>query len=85
MTPIGANSLVSAMALLLNIPFGSKRANYPKLSPAWFFWLHVSIPLIILLRYLLGTSLWMIPANIILAVLGQLLGARIRQRSNAQR
>lgn len=84
MIPLVANSIVSAAALLVNIPFGCKRARHPKLSPAWFLWLHASIPLIILLRYLLDASLWMIPVNILLAILGQMLGARLCQAQGSQ-
>lgn len=80
MTPLAANGIVSSVALLLNIPFGIKRANCQKLSAAWFFWLHASIPLIILLRCLLKSSAWMIPANVLLAFIGQIFGAQIEKK-----
>ncbi len=69
-----------AISYLINIPLGYIRENCPKFSFAWFFWIHASIPLIIYLRLHWGTSLWLIPVTIFLAVLGQLSGGRIRRK-----
>jgi len=74
------DGIVSLAALLLNVPFGYKRATHAKFSPAWFIWLHASIPFIVLLRYVLGAGSWMIPVNIALAMIGQCIGARIHRR-----
>lgn len=67
--------LISLVCLLVNIPLGVMRERSRKLSPAWFFWIHASIPLIIYLRITLQLHLIAIPINIAAAVLGQAIGA----------
>lgn len=68
---------VSAIALLVNIPLGFFRGKTKKFSPAWFFWVHASIPFIIFLRYKFELENWIIPVNIALAVGGQIVGKLI--------
>lgn len=71
-----ANLTVSLVSFIVNIPLGYIREKTPKFSPAWFFWIHASIPLIIYLRITLEASSLMIPINIFLAVMGQIIGSR---------
>jgi len=66
------------VALLVNVPLGYIRENYPKFSFAWLFWIHASIPLIIYLRVTMGTSKLFIPFTILYAILGQIWGSRWR-------
>lgn len=66
--------LVSVLCLLVNIPMGRQRERCKKFSLAWFFWVHASIPLIIVLRIGLHLHWIAIPINIASAVLGQFLG-----------
>ena len=72
---------LSFVAFLVNIPLGYIRAVCQKFTFGWLFWIHASIPLIIYLRISLGTSKLFIPVSIGIAVLGQILGVRLRQRS----
>lgn len=67
------------MALVLNLPLGYWRAGTRKFSPAWFFFIHASIPVIIWARMSLGLSAWYIPFSLGSAVVGQLLGAKLRR------
>lgn len=67
------------VAFLVNIPLGYWREGSQKFSLSWFFWIHASIPLIIYLRISLHTSKWFIPAAIFVAVLGQMVGAKLRK------
>ena len=66
--------LVSLLCFLINIPMGLRRERSKKFSPAWFLWVHASIPLIIALRIGLKLHPLAIPINIASAVLGQFLG-----------
>ena len=71
---------LSLVAFLANIPLGYIRANCPKFSLRWLFWIHASIPLIIFMRVTLGTSKWFIPVCIFLAIAGQIIGGRWRRK-----
>ena len=70
--------LVALAAFGVNIPLGCLRAGVRKFSPAWFLYVHLSIPLIILLRLSLGLGYAFIPIFIAMAVAGQLVGGRMR-------
>ena len=66
--------VVSVLCLLVNIPMGRRRERCRKFSWQWIFWIHASIPLIILLRIWLKLHPIAIPINIAAAVLGQVIG-----------
>jgi hypothetical protein len=68
-----------AAAFFANLPLGYLRQGARKFSAAWFAWIHVSIPFIVLLRFQLGISSWYIPLSIGAAVGGQLVGGRFRK------
>ncbi len=44
--------LTCAGTLAVNIPFGYWRAGYKKLSPMWFLFIHLPVPLVIVIRSL---------------------------------
>lgn len=75
---------IGLVSFLINIPLGYIREFYPKFSFKWFLWIHASIPLIIYMRYTLGTSGWFIPVSIFLAIAGQQIGARIRRQKRTR-
>ncbi len=68
------------VALLVNIPFGYLRQGTEKFTFAWYFYVHISIPLIIYLRIKAGFSWKLIPLTLGGAVLGQIVGGLIRRR-----
>lgn len=68
-------------ALLSNIPLGYLRENTTKYSVRWFVYIHLSIPVIVALRYSLGFGWEVVPFSIASAVIGQLVGGRLRKRS----
>ncbi|MBO8170582.1 MAG: hypothetical protein H0Z33_01705 [Bacillaceae bacterium] len=72
--------LISLLAFVANVPLGMWRETTRKFSLKWFIAIHASIPLIIYLRVLFEISIWWIPVNIALAVLGQWMGARFHHR-----
>jgi hypothetical protein len=68
-------------AILINLPLGYLRQNYEKFSFGWYFYIHISIPVIIFLRVKFGFSWKFIPLTLGGALVGQLLGGIIhRQR-----
>ncbi len=70
-------------ALAINIPLGYVRQGVEKFSFAWYFYVHISIPLIIYLRVKSGYSWKFIPLTLAGAILGQIIGGRIRKRRDA--
>lgn len=70
-------------AILINIPLGYVRQGVEKFSFAWYFYIHISIPFIIYLRIKSGYSWKLIPLTIAGAILGQVIGGRIRKKRQA--
>jgi hypothetical protein len=75
---------LTIVAFVINLPLGYLRQNYEKFSFAWYFYIHISIPVIIYLRVKAGYSWKFIPLTLGGAVAGQLLGGIIhkKRRSN---
>jgi hypothetical protein len=71
---------IMILAFVINIPLGYIRQNCPKFSFGWYFYIHVSIPLIIYARVKAGFSWKFIPLTLAAAVAGQLLGGAINRR-----
>ena len=67
---------------LINVPLGYLRQNYDKFSFGWYFYVHISIPLIIYLRIKSGFSWHFIPLTLGAAFCGQLVGGFIKRRRN---
>jgi hypothetical protein len=70
------------LALIVNIPLGYLRQNYPKFSFGWYFYIHISIPFIIYARVKSGISWKFIPFTLAAAVAGQLIGGALKRRRN---
>ncbi|MBN1957091.1 MAG: hypothetical protein JXQ81_09570 [Desulfuromonadales bacterium] len=71
--------MLMLFAFCSNLPLGYLRVTSRKYSISWFVLIHLSIPFIILLRTYLGFSWRWIPATLFCAVVGQLLGGRMRR------
>jgi hypothetical protein len=71
---------VTLLALSINIPFGYLRQNCEKFTFAWYFYVHISIPVIIFLRIKAGFSWHFIPITLGAAVAGQIIGGRINRK-----
>jgi len=69
-----------AFALGSNLPLGYLRETSRKFSVRWFVLIHISIPFIIALRLALDFGWKVIPFTLAGAVIGQVVGARIRRR-----
>ncbi|QEM69037.1 hypothetical protein FO488_13300 [Geobacter sp. FeAm09] len=72
--------LVVCAAFLSSVPCGYLRQNYKKYSFMWFLLIHVSIPIIALLRISAGLSWRVIPLTVGGAVAGQITGGIINRR-----
>ncbi len=74
--------LVISFAVIINLPLGYLRRNYEKFTFGWYFYVHISIPVIIYARIKAGFSWKFIPLTLAGAVVGQLLGGRLYGRRN---
>ena len=66
--------LIGFAAFIINLPLGRWRASVKKFSLPWFLALHLSVPVIFLLRVETGLGLYVIPVTISFAILGQMVG-----------
>lgn len=74
---MGWTIAILLLCIVINIPLGIWRSMVKKFSFKWFVAVHASVPLIILLRILLGTKPIFIPVFIIAAIAGQFIGGRL--------
>lgn len=72
MTDLVNVSLISIIALVVNIPLGCWRHRVRKFSLSWFIAVHLSVPLIIYLRLKTGVPMVWVPVTIGFAIVGQL-------------
>jgi len=69
---------VSLFSFLINVPLGIWREHYKRFSVPWFIIIHLSVPVIIVLRIYLNANPYFIPLFIALAIAGQTAGKKIR-------
>jgi hypothetical protein len=72
--------LLLLAALAMNVPLGMWRRGLRRFSPAWFVAIHASIPVLVAMRLAFVSGYWVIPPEMALAVVGQVVGARLPQR-----
>lgn len=70
--------ILTIVALVVNLPFGHLRAMARRYSLKWFLYIHLPIPLIILLRMGMGIDYSGIPIVVLGAITGQFLGGRFK-------
>jgi hypothetical protein len=75
--------LVALAVAVLNLPFGYWRQGTKKFSPAWFAFVHLPIPFVVLLRLKsgIGFGWYTYPVMVAAYFGGQFLGARHRRRT----
>lgn len=73
---------VGLASFALNVPLGYWRASVPKFSLRWFLAVHLSIPVVLVLRLAAGLGPIYITETLASAVLGQLLGGRLRRQES---
>lgn len=67
-------------SLIISIPCGYIRQNYPKYSFMWFLLIHLPIPFIVLLRIKAGLSWHYVPLTLGGSVAGQIIGGALSRR-----
>jgi hypothetical protein len=75
-------AIVSALVLLINLPFGYWRRHSKRFSLHWFLAVHLPVPLVITLRILGGVSWQIMPCAVLVGAFfaGQFLGGRLHDR-----
>jgi hypothetical protein len=81
----GAFTLVGLIlgATVINTPLGYLRRSFERFTFGWFFYTHVSIPLIIYLRIKSSFTWYIVPLTIGGALAGQIIGGVLRGRCTA--
>jgi hypothetical protein len=71
---------LAGLVVLLNLPPGYLRAGVKKFSVPWFIAVHAAIPLVALLRFVMGVGwrLATLPLFVVAYALGQFLGGEYR-------
>lgn len=70
------------LAVAFNVPMGYQRQGCRKFSPSWWFYVHISIPIIIYIRIKAGLGIQFIPFTLLSAVAGQIIGGRLYRKRN---
>lgn len=74
--------LLVALAIAINVPLGYQRQGCHKFSFGWYFYVHISIPVIIYLRIKSGLGWQFIPFTLAAAIAGQVIGGRRYRKRN---
>lgn len=69
--------IVLGATLALNLCCGYFRAQAPKFSWPWFIYIHLPVPVVVLMRLAGGFNYTLIPALLIASVLGQWGGGKL--------
>ena len=76
-------AVIMILAAAVNVPLGFQRQGCRKFSPGWWFYIHISIPLIFYVRIKTGLGVQFIPFTLASSVAGQVIGGRLfRKRHN---
>lgn len=75
---------VGAFTAAVNVPAGAWRENFEKFSPGWFLAVHLTIPVVGMLRKALAMPPPAILLTLAAAVAGQQLGAALERRRRAR-
>lgn len=77
-----ASGLMAALAMV-NLPLGYLRKGHDRFSYGWYFYLSISLPIVVYLRIKTGYQWRMVPLLVGVAMAGQILGghtiARVRE------
>ncbi|HEY5514194.1 MAG TPA: hypothetical protein VIK40_11180 [Geomonas sp.] len=75
-------AVLMLLAAAVNVPLGYQRQSCRKFSPGWWFYVHISIPLIFYVRIKTGIGAQFIPFTLASSVVGQIIGGRIYRKRN---
>ena len=70
--------LIAILVFLINIPFGALRARHKKFSFMWFLYIHLPIPVVLVIRIYsdIGFALYTYPVLVGAFFLGQFAGRK---------
>jgi len=79
-------TIVTILTFILNLPFGYWRSKVKKFSVKWFLFIHLPIPIVVLMRYQfnLGFKWWTYPFLVGGFFLGQFIGKRLGEKHKAK-
>ena len=63
--------------VMLNLPFGYARTRSKRYSLRWFLYIHVPIPVILLIRVMSHIEIKYIPIFALGALIGQIIGGKL--------
>ncbi|HWI40740.1 MAG TPA: hypothetical protein VNX25_04565 [Verrucomicrobiae bacterium] len=75
-------AVVIMTGFVVNVPLGYIRQGFEKFSFGWYFYVHISIPLIIYLRIKAGFSWKFIPLTVAGAIAGQVVGGILHRKTH---
>lgn len=75
---------VSAFTAAVNVPCGAWRENFEKFSPGWFVAVHLTIPVVGMLRKAVGMPPVAVIITIAAAIAGQQIGAKLERYRRAR-
>jgi hypothetical protein len=75
-------AVIMILAAAVNVPLGYQRQSCRKFAPGWWFYVHISIPLIFYVRIKTGLGVQFIPFTLASSVIGQIIGGRIYRKRN---
>lgn len=68
---------LATFAFVVNVPLGAWRSRLRKFSVLWLVAIHLSVPVVVYLRYLMHIKPYLIPVTLSTAILGQYTGMRL--------
>ena len=75
---------VSGFTAAVNVPCGAWRENFEKFSPGWFVAVHLTIPVVGMLRKALFMPPYAIAMTLAAAIAGQQIGAKLERYRRAR-
>jgi hypothetical protein len=76
-------AVIMILAAAVNVPLGYQRQACRKFSPGWWFYIHISIPLIFYVRIKTGLGVQFIPFTLAGSVAGQVIGGRLYRKRHS--
>jgi hypothetical protein len=75
-------AVLMLLAAAVNVPLGFQRQGCRKFAPGWWFYIHISIPLIFYVRIKTGLGVQFIPFTLASSVVGQIIGGRLYRKKH---
>jgi hypothetical protein len=72
-----AVTLLFFLTVIINLPFGYARTRSKRYSLRWFLYIHVPIPVILIIRVMSHIEMKYIPIFALGALIGQIIGGKL--------